>query len=105
MPSPTARKDAEYQYYTRKLAAASISVPANTHLNELRKVWHAHITNNVNKQETASDLEIKWLQTLTGVTAKNIRDCWEQAFVGLATGLKPPSTMEELQAMFYTFAP
>lgn len=102
--TPVSRKDAEYQYYTARLAAAGISTPATTHLVELRKTWHAHKTGNTNKQEHASDLEYNWLGTFAGVTGKTLRDRWEQAYVSVAEGLRVPSTMEELQAMFYMLA-
>ncbi|PWT73672.1 MAG: hypothetical protein C5B59_12830 [Bacteroidetes bacterium] len=102
---PTAKKDVEYQYYTRKLAGASITLPATLPLTDLRKAWHSHVVGSTNRQETATDLEWRWLGTLTGVTGTTLRDRWEQAFVGLATGIKPPVTLDELQTMFYSLAP
>lgn len=104
-PTNTGSKDNEYQYYTRKLAAASITVPANMHLTELRKILHASVVGSSNVRETASDLEWRWLGTFTGVTGKTLRDRWEQAFVSLGTGIKPPATLQELQYMFYQLAP
>lgn len=105
MPSPVAKKDVEYQYYTRKLAAASITVPATMPLADLRKTWQSHVINKTNEQMTASDIEWNWLGTFSGVNGTTLRDRWEQAFAQVAGGVKVPSTMEELQTLFYTFAP
>lgn len=101
----TAKKDIEYQYYSRKCAANGITISQNAPLVDFKKAYWAKATGAASNQTTASDLEYNWLGTLTGVTGKTLQDRWREAFVGLGTGLAAPATLEEIQTMFYMLAP
>ena len=105
MANSVTKKDVEYQFYTRKLASAGISLPATTPVVDLAKAWQAHITNQSVVTQTASDLEWSWLGTYSGVTGATIRDRWEQAYIAVAGGKAIPSTLDEVKFMFFTLAP
>lgn len=101
MASPTARKDAEYQYYSR--VAQSLGIASNSPLSHFKRMWWAHVVGSANALETATDLQFKWLGTFAGVTGKTLSDRWREVVVSI--GQPPAATMEENEAIFYTFAP
>lgn len=94
------RKDTEYTWYATR---SSVSYPTNPTLADMKRIyWAKTVGADINKV-TATDLEWRWLKTLTGVTGKTIPDMWREAVVG--AGGKAENDIEANRFIYYTIVP
>lgn len=91
--------DVTWKWYATR---SGITHAANSPLNQMQWDYWAKTVGGARAGETATDLQVKWLHTLTGVGAatKALPDLWREAVVG--AGLPPANDIEENQYTYYS---
>lgn len=100
--APKTRKDTEWAWYATR---SGINHTTNTPLVEMQHAYWAKAVGGARTGETATDLQVRWLHTLTGVGAntKALPDLWREAVVG--AGGKAANDINENKFIYYTIVP
>lgn len=96
------RKDIEWVWYATR---SGITHPSNATLTDMQHAYWAQTVGGARSGETATDLQVRWLHSLTGVgaTTKTLPDLWREAVVG--AGLPVENDIEANQFTYYTNVP
>lgn len=72
-------------------------LPASAHITDHERAFYMSVVNL--PKESTSELEKRWLRTLTGVTSKELADMWREAVVG--AGLTPEPSINANREKYY----
>lgn len=86
--SGTDLSELEHSWFSTHLTTKA----PNARIEDIKRAYYIQVVGTANTSENITELEMRWLRTLTGVTAKDLDTMWREAVVG--AGLTPqPSTL------------
>lgn len=80
--------------------ADKVNPAANSTLEDMKRNYYISIVGEQTVTESIPELELRWLQSLTGVTSEHHGDMWREAVVG--ESLPPQETVTQNKVVYYS---
>lgn len=90
--------DMEREWYSTHL---TVKPKSNDRIEDLKRAYYIQVLGTAGTSENIAELELRWLKSLTGVTANDLDTAWREAVVG--ESITPELSTPENKKLYFLF--